>query len=244
MIEVERGPAPADIDLSREAEFSLGEELRVSPSTREVRRNGSVELLEPRVMQVLVALVKAGGAVVSREDLYDGCWGGRTVGEDALQRSIARLRRFAEHNGGANFVVETIPRVGYRLIPAEGAKIPKPPEAASGTSVWRRVLRGAAPWAVAALDSRGRRRVLCAQCRSAALAIGRDEDGHFRRRPWSGGPPFRWTDRRSPIPWTTPNSIVDIYIRRLGDATSRRLTSGPGFKFAPAWSCRWHASPT
>jgi Tol biopolymer transport system component/DNA-binding winged helix-turn-helix (wHTH) protein len=105
------------IDLARVGDFALGAS-RVSPSTREVLRAGERELLEPRVMQVLVALVQAGGRVVSRDELIARCWEGRIVGEDAINRAIGRLRRLSEADQGASFGIETIPRVGYRLLAA------------------------------------------------------------------------------------------------------------------------------
>jgi hypothetical protein len=37
-------------------------------------------------MEVLVALARANGAVVSREALIESCWGGRTVSDDAIER--------------------------------------------------------------------------------------------------------------------------------------------------------------
>jgi len=100
------------IDLAREANFSLGC-LRIQPSSREVMAAGATEVLEPRIMQVLVALARRRGEVVSRDDLIEECWGGRVVGEDAISRCIARVRRLAEVHG--SFSVETIARVGYRL---------------------------------------------------------------------------------------------------------------------------------
>jgi len=112
----ENPPSAGDsvIDLAREADFRLGA-LLVSPSAREVTRDNQRELLEPRVMQVLVALYRAQGAVVSRDSLIARCWEGRIVGEDAINRAIWRLRKLAE--SGGDFAVETIPRVGYRLRP-------------------------------------------------------------------------------------------------------------------------------
>src|SRR4051812_45564694 len=98
-------PAPI-IALAREPDFSLGA-LKVSPSAREVRFGGWRDGLEPRVMQVLVALHRAGGAVVSREELLARCWEGRIVGEDAVNRAIGRLRRLANADAGASFVIET-----------------------------------------------------------------------------------------------------------------------------------------
>jgi DNA-binding winged helix-turn-helix (wHTH) protein/TolB-like protein len=112
------------VDLAREADFGLGAS-RVSPSTREVLRGAERETLEPRVMQVLVALFQANGRVVSRDELIARCWEGRIVGEDAINRAIGRLRRLSEVDREASFVIETIPRVGYRLV-ASLCDIPRP----------------------------------------------------------------------------------------------------------------------
>src|SRR5215469_4692316 len=110
------------IDLSREGDFSLGV-LQISPSTREVVRNGQRELLEPKATQVLVALHQAMGHVVSRDELIARCWDGRIVGDDAINRVIWRLRKLSEDD--AIFTIETIPKVGYRLrLPAGQAEPP------------------------------------------------------------------------------------------------------------------------
>jgi TolB-like protein len=101
------------MQLAHQAAFSLGA-LEVRPPTREVVSPNGREVLQPRVMQVLVALVQAGGRVVSRDDLIATCWNGRVVGEDAITLVMMKLRKLAARSGGA-FAVETIPRVGYRL---------------------------------------------------------------------------------------------------------------------------------
>ena len=104
------------IELAREADFALGD-LRVRPAAREVEAAAGKTTLEPRVMQVLVALARHAGSVVSRDELIAQCWAGRVVGDDAIHRCVARLRRLADSHGG--FVVETVPKVGYRLQPQE-----------------------------------------------------------------------------------------------------------------------------
>jgi DNA-binding winged helix-turn-helix (wHTH) protein/dienelactone hydrolase len=121
------------IDLARAADFSLGA-LRVRPSSREVIANGAPEQLEPRVMQVLVALATRRGEVVTRDDLIEQCWDGRVVGDDAVGRCIARLRRLAEMQGG--FALETIARVGYRLTetPPLAPPVADPPTATTDDS--------------------------------------------------------------------------------------------------------------
>jgi DNA-binding winged helix-turn-helix (wHTH) protein/TolB-like protein len=103
-----------EINLAREGGFALGA-LRVSPSTLEVQAAGRGEVIEPRVMQVLVCLAQAHGAVVSRDDLIKRCWSGRIVGDDAINRCIAKVRQIAALTEPAPFIIETIPRVGYRL---------------------------------------------------------------------------------------------------------------------------------
>jgi tetratricopeptide (TPR) repeat protein len=65
---------------------------------------------------VLVALARADGGILSRDDLTRRCWEGRVVGEDAINRVISRLRRAADTIGQGGFRIETITKVGYRLI--------------------------------------------------------------------------------------------------------------------------------
>lgn len=98
------------IDLAHSADFALGPVV-VRPSTRMLEHGSNREVLEPRVMQVLVALVRARGAVVSRDDLVRRCWEGRAVSEDAINRCIARLRRICETDAGRHF---TIARLAWR----------------------------------------------------------------------------------------------------------------------------------
>jgi DNA-binding winged helix-turn-helix (wHTH) protein/tetratricopeptide (TPR) repeat protein len=115
-----RPPDPETIDLAGEQVFQLAG-LAVRPATLEVLAGDRREVLEPRVMQVLVALAHKRGEMVSRDELIRLCWGGRIVGEDAITRCLARLRKLAQIHGG--FEIETVPRVGVRLVelsPAAG----------------------------------------------------------------------------------------------------------------------------
>ncbi|HLK26088.1 MAG TPA: winged helix-turn-helix domain-containing protein [Caulobacteraceae bacterium] len=113
---------PGPIRLALEGDFRLGR-LCVRPSLREVTAAGRREVVEPRVMQVLVALAAMRGQVVSRDELIDSCWDGRVVGEDAINRTIGRLRRLAE-SFDHSFTIDTVARVGYRLCEAGAAGAP------------------------------------------------------------------------------------------------------------------------
>ena len=104
---------PAAASLAHRPDFRLGS-ATVRPSIRIIESPQARVPLEPRVMQVLLALVDARGAVLARADLLRSCWPGMVVGDDAVNRCVAELRRIARESG-AGFAVETIPRVGYRL---------------------------------------------------------------------------------------------------------------------------------
>ena len=107
------------IVLAHEEPFRIGS-VEVRPATRELLFDGTASVIEPRVMQMLVALHRADGRVVSKDDLTGLCWEGRVVGEDAINRVVSRLRHDAAEKAGGAFRVETITRVGYRLVGADG----------------------------------------------------------------------------------------------------------------------------
>jgi TolB-like protein/DNA-binding winged helix-turn-helix (wHTH) protein len=98
--------------------------MQVRAASREVVIAGMPQTLQPRVMQVLVALARRRGEVVSRDDLVTSCWEGLSVSEDAINRCIGALRRLAEESSGQNFTIETIPRVGYRLTESQASVSP------------------------------------------------------------------------------------------------------------------------
>lgn len=114
------------IDLGRTTDFALGS-LRIRPSTCEVEAGERREIVQPKAMQVLVALARAGGAVVSRDRLIEECWEGRIVGEDAINRAVAKVRSIADLTDPPAFEVETIPRVGLRLRSNDAAPAPAAP---------------------------------------------------------------------------------------------------------------------
>ena len=114
---LDKRSAPDCIDLASHALIDLGG-ARLEPSTLTLHGRDRQATLEPRVMRVLVALAEATGAVLSRESLLQTCWGGVVVGDDALNRAVAGARRALREAGATHWTVETILRVGYRLVSA------------------------------------------------------------------------------------------------------------------------------
>ena len=119
----------APIDLAREADLRLGSAL-VRPAFSEVVVAGQTIRLQPRVMQVLVALARADGEVVSRDELLASCWAGLAIGDDAINRCIGRLRRLSEEEAPGAFTIGTLPRIGYRLSRGADQASPPPAQAA------------------------------------------------------------------------------------------------------------------
>jgi TolB-like protein len=108
-------PSLGRIDLAREPDFVLGA-ARVRPPRCEVEGAGGVrQVLQRRVMQVLVALARSPNDVVSQPELISRCWGGLTVSEDAIGRCIGQLRKLAAAFAEPPFAIETLPGIGYRL---------------------------------------------------------------------------------------------------------------------------------
>lgn len=123
------------IQLARIAPFRLGRVL-VEPAHCLIRSDaGSEQAIEPRMMQVLVALARADGEIVTRDELIASCWSGRLVTNDAVSRVISHLRLLAGGIAAGSFQMETLPRIGYRLTvtgddPASGGIVAAPGPAA------------------------------------------------------------------------------------------------------------------
>src|SRR5689334_17210464 len=66
------------VSLGQTADFDLGG-MRVMPARRQVRFREETRTLEPRVMQVLVALAETRPDVLSRDQLALACWGGLNI---------------------------------------------------------------------------------------------------------------------------------------------------------------------
>ncbi|HXQ47079.1 MAG TPA: winged helix-turn-helix domain-containing protein [Caulobacteraceae bacterium] len=231
MMEAEAVRRPSgSIHLAQEADFRLGQ-LLVRPSLREVIGQGRREILEPRVMQVLVTLAGMKGFVVSRDELIDTCWGGRVVGEDAINRTIGRLRRLAETFAGA-FEIETVARVGYRLSEIETPPTPAPvkrgPDRGVRIAVYAAVAGLLAAHAVAAVLVWRQIAPVHWSVASSRLLVSNDS---IERHPAIS------PDGKT-IAYAGGSDVFtrQIYLRSLAGGDPVRLTDEPGDHTAITWS--------
>jgi TolB-like protein/DNA-binding winged helix-turn-helix (wHTH) protein/rhodanese-related sulfurtransferase len=88
----------------------------VDPATLRIRKDGNTTKLEPLTMAVLMHLAANAGKTVTREEFEQEIWGDQVVVYQALSNTIAKLRKAFDDDPNQPRVIETIPKVGYRLI--------------------------------------------------------------------------------------------------------------------------------
>ncbi|MFZ5616575.1 MAG: winged helix-turn-helix domain-containing protein [Pseudomonadota bacterium] len=117
----------------REA-FTLGA-ARVEPGRNVLFAGERVIRLEPKVMDVLVALAEAAGDVVPRETLIERIWNVEYGGDESVSRAISLLRKALKEADLGDKAIETVTKRGYRLTvapsPAVANSSPVPEVAAS-----------------------------------------------------------------------------------------------------------------
>jgi TolB-like protein/DNA-binding winged helix-turn-helix (wHTH) protein/Tfp pilus assembly protein PilF len=99
-------------------------ELR--PSSRELYKNGLKLKLRPQPFRILEILLEYRGEVVTRESLKQLLWNFDTFVdfEQGLNTAVKELRATLSDSAEASRYVETLPKVGYRIIvPVEAVPI-------------------------------------------------------------------------------------------------------------------------
>jgi adenylate cyclase len=94
--------------------------------SHELSRNGKTIRLEPRVAGLLLYLANHPGEPASRTALLEALWPGMVVSDEALTNAINKLRRAFGDDRANPLVIETIPKVGYRLLLPVQAQEPVP----------------------------------------------------------------------------------------------------------------------
>ena len=87
--------------------------------------------LAPRAMSVLDCLAKASNSVVTRQEIFESVWRGALVSDDALTQRVAEIRKAFGDSAHQSKIIETIPKIGFRLIPPVA---PLPGEAEAGAA--------------------------------------------------------------------------------------------------------------
>jgi DNA-binding response OmpR family regulator len=137
MLRTVTGPEDTDGTLyADELEIRLGEGL--------VLATGHALTLSVREFELLVAMARRIGAVITREELYDSVWGGELrTGDRSVDVYVSKLRGKLEAATPDRTFIHTHPGFGYRFQPQparsaatrrSGAKVAPKAKARADTS--------------------------------------------------------------------------------------------------------------
>ncbi len=94
------------------------EDVTVDSARFQALRAGVALDLEPKALEVLLFLIERRERLVLKEELLDEVWRDTFVTPNALTRVIAQLRKALGDDAQEARVIETVPRKGYRFLPA------------------------------------------------------------------------------------------------------------------------------
>ena len=90
--------------------------FRVDTRERQLRRNGEIVPLRPKVFDILLMLVENSGHIVTKDDVMKHVWSNTSVEEGNISRTISTLRTALGEGPREHRYIETIPWRGYRFV--------------------------------------------------------------------------------------------------------------------------------
>jgi transcriptional activator of cad operon len=121
----------------------------VDPASGQISRKEETARLETRAMRLLLCLAGRQGQVVSIDDLLAQVWTGVTVSPDSVYQAVTSLRRQLGDDPKQPTYIETVPRLGYRMVASVGPWT----EGAGGEAAPEPLLKSGLIWAAVSLVS-------------------------------------------------------------------------------------------
>jgi TolB-like protein len=113
----------------RRVQFVFGECV-LDTGRRELSRGGEAVTVGPQVFDLLIHLIENRDRVVSKDELFEVIWRGRTVSDSTLTSHVNFARRAIGDTGEDQRLVRTIPRKGFRFV-GDVREVPSPTSATS-----------------------------------------------------------------------------------------------------------------
>ncbi len=242
-----------------ESPFRLGP-WQVEPRLHRLHQDGEVRHLTPKAMDVLLHLSRQAGQVVSRESLLDAVWPDTHISDEVVTRAISDLRAALGDDRRAPRFIETIPKVGYRLLLQPEEAQPELPQAERSTAAESRLAWHGGPWLLAAaliiavstplVLQRGQSRAERPATRGAApraaaplsaapLTAYAGFETHAEASPDGSRVAFSWQGDSSQSHLSDDRGNTDIYILpadAAGSTPPQRLTTHPAPDLGATWS--------
>ena len=95
--------------------FRIGE-FDLEEGRFELLRAGSPVALQPKVLRLLLHLVRHRERAVSKRELMEAVWPRETVGESSLTTAVRQARRALGDSGGSQRAIRTVRGHGYRFV--------------------------------------------------------------------------------------------------------------------------------
>ena len=99
----------------RRVQFVFGECV-LDTGRRELSRGSEPVAVGPQVFDLLIHLIENRDRVVSKDELFDVIWRGRTISESTLNSHVNFARRAIGDNGQEQRLIRTIARKGFRFV--------------------------------------------------------------------------------------------------------------------------------
>ena len=114
-----------------------------NPASGELSRNRETQRLDARTSRLLLCLAERPGQVVSIDELLNRAWAGVSVSPDSVYQAVTSLRRQLGDDPKQPAYIETLPRLGYRMVavvsPCEDQSPPPQTHDATNQNEARRV---------------------------------------------------------------------------------------------------------
>ena len=90
-------------------------EFQLDSDRFELRRNGQLRKVEPKVFDLVAHFAKNPGRVFSRDDLVASVWHGRVVSDATVSTCIKNARKAVGDSGVAQRYIKTVRGRGFRF---------------------------------------------------------------------------------------------------------------------------------
>ena len=94
----------------------LFEDYALDTDLRELQRGTVALSVTPQMFDLLDYLIRNRGRVVSRDDLINAVWSGRSVSDAALATRLNAVRSAIGDSGQQQRLIKTLPRKGFRFV--------------------------------------------------------------------------------------------------------------------------------
>jgi len=91
-------------------------DLTLSPELRRLSRGSEALAVEPRVLDLIIVLVRERDRIVSKQELFDEVWSDVVVATGALDRAIHEARRVLADGGNRQATIRTVRGKGYQFV--------------------------------------------------------------------------------------------------------------------------------